>query len=80
MGPLQGVKGQGWIEVVLGVEGHVPHQPAQRRQRVGGAGVAQAVGHKWAAAVLGHQHKAQQRLANGQGQQPKPETKAIAAG
>ena len=79
MGGRQGVEGQGGVEVVLGVEGHVPHQAPQRRQGVGGAGVAQAIGHKGAAAMLGQQHKAQQGLPHRQGQEPKPEKKTVGA-
>ena len=55
----QGVEGYGGVEVVLGMEWHVPHQPAQRLQRQRGAGVAGAVIAEAAAAVLGQQHEAQ---------------------
>ena len=77
MGCRQGVKGEGGIQMVLGVERHVPHQPPQRRQGVGGAGVAQAIGHEGTAAVLGQQHKAQQGLPHRQRQQPIPEQKTV---
>ena len=75
----QRVKRQGGIEVVFGVEGHVPHQPAQRRQGEGGAGVGQAVGAEGAAAVLCQQHKTQQGLADQQRKQPEARQKAVAA-
>ena len=74
----QGVEGKRGIQVVFGVERHVPHLPSNHRIRQGCTGVAGAIGIKATAAVLRQHRQPQERLANGQGQQPIPEQKTTA--
>lgn len=52
VGRRQGVEGERSIQMMFGVEGHVPHLPRDDRIRKRCSGVAGAIGIKTAAAVL----------------------------